>query len=415
MSHRKIASAALLSCIAALPGCQGEAAKPPAPKPAAVLVSTPVVDYVSDFEEFSGHTDAVKTVEVRARVTGYLDKVFFEDGTEVKEGDDLFLIDPRPYEIELARTEATLLQSTARLRRLEADHRRAMNLYQKGAISREEVDRIVGDYSEAEAAVGIATSNRDMAKLNLSFTKVRAPIGGRLSRRLVDPGNLVQQDTTPLTTIVTLDPMHVYFDIDERTMLRIRRMVKEGRIKARSQGNVIPVMAGLSDEEGEFPHKGMINFSDNKVDASTGTLRVRGVIDNPMTEAKTRVLSPGLFMRVRLPIGDPRKLLMIPEQAVQADQGRKFVYVVVDGKDEKGKPAKVAATRDVAVGMMSGRLRAVEKGLQPDDQVIVSGLQRVRVGKPVKADPADKPPAAAREVAAAPDAGAPAKKAHAGE
>ena len=230
-------------------------------------------------------------VEVRARVTGYLDKVLFEDGSEVKEGDVLFKIDPRPYEAALAAAEASVVQSEAHQRRLQFDHRRASNLFQRGAISREEVDRIQGDYSEAVAAVGIAQAQRDLAKLNLSFTDVRAPISGRTSRRLVDPGNLIQADSTSLTTIVSLDPIYVYFDVDERTLLRLRRLIREGRIKSRTEAEV-PVLVGLSDEEG-YSRRGIINFSDNRVDPSTGTLRVRGVIANPkQANNNFRFLSP---------------------------------------------------------------------------------------------------------------------------
>ena len=263
-----------------------------------VEVSMPVTDTVSDFEAFTGRFDAIYTVEIRARVTGYLDKVHFEDGNEVNEGDLLFEIDPRPYETELNRTEANVVQAEAHQHRLEADQRRANSLYSRGAIGREEFDRIIGDYSEAQAAVSVSKAARDMAKLSSEFTKVKAPISGRLSRRLVDPGNLVQADVTPLTTIVSLDPLYVYFEVDERTLLRLRRLVREGKIKSRAEA-VIPILVGLADEVDEtgeilFPHSGEIDFSDNKVDPATGTLQLRGKIANPKSRGGTRVLSPGL-------------------------------------------------------------------------------------------------------------------------
>jgi RND family efflux transporter MFP subunit len=365
----------------AVAGC-GQAPPPPAPPPPPVVTtSTPTVDEVSDFEDFTGRTDAVYTIEVRARVTGYLDKVNFEDGSEVKKGEVLFEIDPRPYQSELKRAEATLVQAQVHLKRLEADYNRAKGNFSRGAISREEFDRISGDYNEAVAAVGVAEGVRDLDRLNLGFTKVTAPISGRISRRMVDPGNLVQADQTALTTIVSLDPMYVYFDIDERTLLRLRRLVSEGKIQSRQRGAEVPVMAALADEEEEFPHPGKINFADNKLDPSTGTLRLRAVLPNP----EPRYLSPGLFVRVRLPIGKPRKALLIPEQALGTDQGKKFLYVVkdvkktVDPKTKKETLVGKAVRRDnVTVGLLDKGRRVIERGLSPGEQVIVTGLQRVR-------------------------------------
>jgi len=383
--------ALFLACCVAVTGCTREPMSAPTPKPPVVKVSQPLTDTVEDYEDFTGRTDAIFSVTVNARVTGYLDKVNFTDGSEVKEGDLLFEIDPRPYQADLDRAEANVLQTEAHQRRLEADQRRASNLFGRGAISREEVDRIAGDYAEAQAAVGVAKAARDLAKLSLEFTKVRAPISGRLSRRMVDPGNLVKADETALTTIVSLDPLFVYFDIDERTVLKLRRLIREGKIQSRAQA-VIPVLAELADEQ-DFPHHGEIDFSDNRVDASTGTLRVRGKIANP----QPRVLSPGLFMRVRLPVGKPHKAILIPEQALASDQGRKFVYVVKNMPEEvpdkeTGKPTKtgkmvdLAFKRDVKVGSLNKGLRVIESGLELDERVIVSGLQSVRERKPVRAE-----------------------------
>jgi membrane fusion protein, multidrug efflux system len=352
-------------------GCH-EPQATPEQKPPMVQVSTPITGTVSDSEDFTGRTDAIYSVEVRARVTGYLDKVNFEDGIEIPENTLLFEIDPRPYQTELNRTEANVNQAEAHQKRLEADQKRAMNLFSRGAISREEIDRIGGDFAEAQAAVGVARAARDMAKLSLGFTKVTSPIAGRLSRRLVDPGNLVTADQTALTTIVSLDPLFVYFDIDERTLLKLRRLVREGKIKSRDDA-VLPVQVALADEEG-FPHVGNIDFSDNKVDPSTGTLRVRGKIDNP----KPRVLSPGLFVRVRLPVGDPHKAVLIQEQALASDQGKKFVYVIEKGKNKKGETVDMPVRRWVTLGMLTNGLRVIEQGLKPEDKVIVNGLQRVK-------------------------------------
>jgi RND family efflux transporter MFP subunit len=358
---------------ALLTGCDGKpvqgnqaAAKKDLP---VVKVILPITDVVSEFEDFTGQTMALYSVDIRARVTGYLDKVLFEDGTEVEKGTPLFEIDARPYKADYDRTEATVVQNEAHLKRLDADYHRVANLYARGNASREEFDRVVGDRAEAEAAVGIAKANRDLAKLNLEYTKVYAPISGRLSRRQVDPGNLVKADDTILTSIVSLDPMFVYFDVDEQTVLRLRRLVREGKIRSRAEAE-IPVMAALSDEE-DYPHRGTINFSDNKVDPNTGTLRVRGIVENPMqSRTFVRVLSPGMYMKVRLPVGTPHQALLVPEQSVGADQGRKFVYVV----DDKN----VVVERDVEVGVLSGQFRVIQSGLKPNERVVYRGLQRIR-------------------------------------
>lgn len=378
-----LASFSLLAL--ALAGCERPQPKVAPPRPPVVTVSLPSTEQVSDYEEFTGRTDAVNTIEIRSRVTGYLlEPVHFKDGDEVEKDALLFDIDPRPYNAELARTEAAVVQSEAHLKRLEADYQRAANLYSRGNISREEFDKAAGDRAESSGMLGVAAASRDAAKLNVEFCKIRAPISGRLSRRQVDPGNLVKADETPLTTIVSLDPLHLYFDVDERTLLQLRRLVREGKMKTRSETEVL-VFAALADETG-FPHRGVINFSDNKLDPNTGTLRVRASIENP----KPRVLSPGLFMRVRLPIGEPRKALVVPEQALGTDQGRKYLYVV-DSNDE-------VVYRPVKVGRLDNGKRVIEEGLASGERVVLTGLQRVRPGAKVTPK------------AAEPDGGAPGTK-----
>ena len=385
MRRRDLLIVALLSG-AVGGGCAKTQAKPADPKPDEVLVSMPTEDEVTDYEEFIGHTEAIFSVDVRARVNGYLDKVNFTDGDEVEKGADLFEIDARPYQATFDQTVASLEQGKARLTRTSADQRRAEALLKRNAIGLEEYDRIQGDFAEAKASIGAAKAMLDMAQLNLDWTKVMAPISGRLSRRLVDPGNLVNADQTLLTNIVSLDPMYAQFDIDERTMLRLRRLIAEGKIKSRQEAE-LPIFIGLSDE-GDFPHKGKINFSDNKLDSSTGTLRIRGVIDNP----KPRLLSPGLFIRVRLPVGTPHRSVLISEEAIGTDQGRKFVYVVKKGKvkakdkatgKETEHEGDLVSYRTVKVGSLNKGLRVVNEGLKPGERVVVSGLQRVRQGKEV--------------------------------
>jgi RND family efflux transporter MFP subunit len=346
-------------------GCTKQPAPTPSVKPPDVVVARPLVRTVTDYEDFTGRTEAYRTIEVRARVSGYLNKVNFVEGSEVKKGEVLFEIDPRLFEAQLQRANAVLNQAQAHLRRLDQDLDRATSLLPRNAISREEYDKIAGDRSEAAAAVSVAKASVEAAKLNLAYTKVVAPISGRISRRLLDPGNLIKADETVLTSIVSDDPIYAYFDIDERTLLRLRRMVRQTQaIFVRKQN--VPVMLGLSDEEG-FPHVGKIDFSDNRLDPMTGTLRVRGVFDNPQ-----HLLSPGLFVRIRLPIGHPYEAILIAEQALGTDQGQKFVYVVNEQNEVE--------YRRVQVGSVFDGLRVITEGLSKDERVIISGLQRARAG-----------------------------------
>ena len=382
MASRELILAAALSCLAAA-GCAKSQAKPAAPPPDEVLVALPTSGEITDYEDFIGHFDPVYAVEVRARVNGYLKEANFKDGDEVEKGAVLFDIDDRPYRATFDNQAALVEQARAHFTKLNFDHLRAENLLQRNAIGREEYDRTQGDFAEAKAAIGAVKASLDMAQLNLDWTKVTAPISGRLSRRMVDPGNLVTADVTPLTTIVSLDPMYVYFDVDERTLLKIRRLIAEGRVQSRTQAE-LPVLIGLSDEQPNFPHVGTIDFSDNRLDASTGTLRLRGKIDNP----KPRLFSPGLFARVRLPIGKPHRSILVSEQAVGTDQGRKFVYVIQPGKAKdkktgKERDAEIVSYRPIKVGSLSNGMRVVDEGLKIDERVVVSGLQRVRPGKEV--------------------------------
>ncbi len=228
------------------------------------------------------------------------------------------------------------------------------------------------DYDQAKIAVEVAKARVksseaavETAKLNLDFCSILAPIDGRISNQKIDPANMVQADQTALTTIVTMDPIYAYFDEDERTMLRVRRLIRIGKVKSIREAK-IPVLLGLADEEG-FPHEGLVNFVDNRVDLMTGTLRLRGLFPNPK-----RLLSPGMFVRIRVPIGTPHSSLLISEQALGSDQGQKFVYVV-NNRNE-------VTYRRVEVGALQDGLRVIEKGLAAGERVVVSGLQRIRPG-----------------------------------
>lgn len=365
-----------LIVLLAAAGCSSSRGAPtgqPPPKPE-VSVSEALAEEVIDYEEFPGRLEAVNMVEVRARVTGYLNKVRFQEGADVKKDDLLFEIDPRPYEISLARAEGTVTQMEGRLKRMDADLARARNLLEvRGdvrGISLEEYDKIAGDRTEAKGLLDNSKAERDQAKLNMEWTKVRAPLSGRISRRFVDPGNLIKADETVLTTIVDFDPIYAYFDIDERTTLKLQRLVKQGKIKW-SLDTGLPVQIGLADDVG-YPWKGTINFADNRVDPDTGTWRLRAGIQNP-----EHTLSPGLFVRMRAPLGEKYKAVLVSEKALGTDQGQKFVYVV--------DSANTVGYRRVQLGKVHHGLMAIIDGLQEGENVIVSGLQRARPGIEVQA------------------------------
>ncbi len=326
-----------------------------------VAVVLPVVREIKECVDCTGRTQAVSTVDVRARITGYLDKVQFQDGSDVKKGTVLFEIDSRPYQAELAKADAEVLRCDARRQRAQSAVRRAERLVATKAMSQEDFDLARGELEDAQALIRVARAGLNIAKLNLDYSKVAAPLDGRIGRCLVTPGNLVKADETLLATIVSRNPMFVYFDLDERTALRL---MHGSRAPA-----AIPAMLGLADEEG-YPRKGTVDFVDNRVDADTGTLKVRAVLSNA-----DGALVPGLFVRIRLPTGGARKALLVPEQAIQADQGEKFLYVI----DNENKVAR----RNVTVGAIQDGLRIVEKGLQPRDRVVIGGLQMVLPGMTV--------------------------------
>lgn len=342
-----------------------------------VLVGRPVVETVTDYEDFIGHTEPVMSVEIRARVGGYLVKGLRDggtnkEGTEVKQGELLFEIDPRTYEADKSKAEAALAQSQTHLERMTKDLQRAQELLPNRSISQGDYDQITGDHKETESAVKTAQAALRLAELNLEFTKVRAPCDGRVSRQLIDPGNMVQADQTPLTTIVTEDPIYAYFDIDERTLLQLRRLVREGQLKSAREAK-IKILLQLADEDG-YPHEGTIDFADNHLDMMTGTLRLRGVFPNPK-----RILSAGMFARIRVPIGEPHRAILIPEVAQGSDQGQRFLYVVND-KNE-------VVYHRVEVGSLHGTLRVIKSGLGEGDRVVLEGLQQIRPG--IKVQPKD--------------------------
>jgi RND family efflux transporter MFP subunit len=341
-----------------------------------VMVSRPVEREITDYAEFTGRTAAVDTVEVRARVSGYLVKVNFQEGAVVKKGDLLLQIDPRPFQAVLDQAKGQVAQWEAKLARAEADVARDERLLPKGAASQKDLDQAVADRGEARAAIQSTRAAVDQATLNLEFTRVTAPISGRISRYLITEGNLVTADTTLLTTIVSIDPMYAYFDVDERTVLRVQELIRTGRARFARDGEV-PVALALATDKG-FPHQGTINFVDNQINPSTGTLRMRGV--SPNADA---ILTPGLFVRVRVPIGEPHRAVLVTERAIDTDQGQKVLYVVNDQNEVVSHP--------ISVGALHDGLRVIEEGVQPGERVIVNGLLQVRPGITVEPKLVDMP------------------------
>jgi RND family efflux transporter MFP subunit len=363
-----------------LAGCARDPSPVTEAAPVTVSVSRPVERNVTDYADFTGRTAAVDSVEVRARVWGYLDQVHFKEGALVAKGDVLFEIDSRIYRADFERTRATVAQYEARVHRLERDYQRVKKLLARGAVGQEEFDRFEGDYREASAGLDVARANRDLAALNLDYTRVTAPVSGRVSRYVVTVGNLIQSGDqsggTLLTTLVSVDPMYVYFDVDERTVLRVRQLIREGKASP-AHKTAWPVALGLATEAG-FPHQGTINFEDNQINPKTGTLRVRAVFPN-----KDESLTPGLFARVRLPIGQAHGALLVADRAVETDQGQRIVYVV----DENNE----VVSRTVGLGALHHGLREITDGLGAGDRVIVSGLQQVRRGARVAPKVVDMP------------------------
>ncbi len=350
-------------------GCQRPPSQVAPAEPPALPVSKPVQREVTDYVDFTGRTDAVEAVDIRPRVTGYLVKIYFKEGSDVKEDALLFEIDPRPYVAQLNQAQSQVALAEAQFKLAQANYERDLPLLASRVVTQKEIDQDKASVDEAAARIKAVKSTLEVYKLNLGFTKVRSPINGRISRYYLTVGNLVNQDQTLLTTVVSLDPMYVYFDMDEPTLLRIRRAVNAGDIKPGKDG-AVPLLMGLPGEDG-FPHKGTINFVNNQVNPATGSIAVRGIFPNPQPKGGTRLLSPGMFVRVRLPIGQPRQRLLVIDRAIGSDQDLKFVYVV-DANN------KVQYRRITTGALQEDGLRVVSRGLDANDRVLVGGLQQVR-------------------------------------
>lgn len=369
--QRAIGAGGVLAFTVAVAGCT---APPPSAPPVvpAVSVSYPVEREVTDYADYTGRTAAVESVEVRSRVWGYLEKVNFKEGALVKKGDVLFELDARPYEAQLEQAKAKVRQDEAQLAYDEAEYQRNLKLAPSGAVAKAELDK-----AAAARGVDIANIAADQAavaarQLDVAYTKVIAPVSGRASRYIVNVGNLIQAGDqgggTLLTTIVSVDPMYVYFDADEYAVLKVRNLIREGKLPSARDVDR-PVWLGLGNEKG-FPHEGILNFVDNQVNPRTGTLRLRGTFPN-----KDEQLAPGYFARVRIAVSPPHRAVLISDRALDSDQGQRIVYVV----DADNK----VSIRPVQTGALHDGLREITDGLKPGERVIVTGLQQVRPGATV--------------------------------
>ncbi|GBD50332.1 efflux RND transporter periplasmic adaptor subunit [Methylopila sp. Yamaguchi] len=379
------ASAAALLALSGAAHAQG------APGPLPVSAATPIQRRVSDTAEFTGRFQASSLVEVRAQVSGQLMQVAFKDGSYVKKGDLLFKIDPRPYAAALAQAEAAIITAQSSVDLTKSDVERAKDLIRTGNITDQVAQQRQQAYAAAQANLQSARAQADTARLNLEWTDVRSPIDGRIGRKLVTEGNLIAAgaSSTVLTTIVGVQPIYFYFDVDEQSFLRYIGFVRSGALKPDENG--APVKISLPNSA-EFNIEGRIDFTDNQLDQQTGTLRLRATVPNA-----DRFLTPGVFGRIQLTSSPEYDALLVPDEAILSDQTRKIVMTV--GPDNKVVP------KVVELGQLNGTLRVIKSGLGPDDKVIVNGLMRARPGaevKPEMVDPTKPKPAPGQQGAAKP-------------
>jgi len=350
-------------------GCSSSA-QPKAPAPAEVSVAEVICKQLGDSDEFTGRLEAVNAVEVRPRVSGYLQSVHFKEGAIVRQGDLLFQIDPRPFQAEVDRLKGDLSQAKAQLSRAQSDFQRAERLHNNDGMSAEEYDRRAAVRNEAEARIASTEAALRGAELNLGFTRVIAPITGRVGRAGITEGNLVEggaAQVKPLTTLVSLDPIYVYFDVDEQTYLKYARVTQSHGTSSHDLRSAAQL--GLADEDG-FPHVGQVSFVDNQVSSSTGTIRLRATFPN-----KNLALTPGLFARIRSQGGGAHSACLARDEAVVTDLNQKYVFVLGKNNTLEYRPVKL--------GPMTEGLRVVRDGLRNGDVIVVSGLQRVRPGAAV--------------------------------
>jgi RND family efflux transporter MFP subunit len=353
-------------------GCRQQTAGPPTLPPANVTVAKAVEKEVVNYQEYTGNTAAVSSVDIRARVSGYLNKVSFSEGAIVKAGDLLFVIDPRPYQAALDQAQANVEQAKAQLALADSNYKRSEKLFQTNVIDAQSYETQLENRDQANATLLGNQAALETAKLNFEFTQIRSPIDGQTSTYNYTIGNLITGGDTSssgvLTTVVSIDPVYVYINVDERGLLIYQEMVRTGKIIL-PEGGKTPIEMQLANEN-DFPHKGFVDFVDNQVDPNTGTIRVRGVFAN-----KDRTLRPGLFAQVRIPASSKYKSLLISDLCVAYDQGQPIVYAV--GTDNK------ATEKSVTLGAMYDGLREVKDGITSEDRIVVNGVVRLRPGVPV--------------------------------
>jgi RND family efflux transporter MFP subunit len=378
----KVPLALALACFSA--SCGERQQQGGAPPPPTVVVAKPIKRTVFDFDEYVGRFTAINSVEVRARVSGYLDKLHFKDGQLVKQGDLLFTIDKRPFQNTLDQARANLVQAQSNVAYTEADYTRGQALVRDKTITDQTFEQRAQAFRNAKASVTANEAAVRQAELDLEFTELRAPVNGRIGDRRVSPGNLVtggtSGNTTMLATIVSIDPIYFEFTFDEASYLRYERLAKKGEDIA-SRNASVQVAIKLIDES-DFDHEGRMDFVDNVIERATGTIRGRAVFANP-----SEVFTPGMFARVRVPGSPPYEGLLVPDIAVGTEQARRYV-VVVDDQD-------TARIKYVTLGQLtSDNLRVIKEGLGPDDRVVVNGLMQARPGTKVHAEEQGTKPAA---------------------
>ena len=365
----------VLICLSAI-GCGKTVLKPVDAPPPEVTVALPEMRKVPEFFEYIGRTASPEFVEIRARVSGYLDKIHFSDGKEVSAKDKLFEIDRRPYEFTLMNAKARLQQAEFQLNLANITLQRSKELSKTNSLSQQELDEAIQRQASASAEIISGTAAVNQAELDVSFCDIQAPISGRIGRASVTEGNLIQagqSNTEPLTTIASVDPIHVLFDVDELTVLKFMELrrsqgvdVKFTHVRELNQS----VQVALSNEQ-NYPHEGVLDFIDNRVRTTTGTLLVRAVLAN-----KNRLFAPGFFVRVRIPYGKAQEALLVSERAILNDQNIKYVLTV----DKNG----VVERRDVELGVLDNGMRVIKSGISADDEVIINGLQRAKPGAKVR-------------------------------
>lgn len=359
----------------ALTACH-EPAPPMMPPPPAVTVAHPVKQTVKVWDEFTGRLDAAQSVRLYSQVTGYLQSIHFVDGSEIKKGDLLFQIDPRPFQAVLDQATAQMEQAAVKVELTKNEHERAKSLLASKAISAEDYDTRAKALNEAQAGLRVTQATVEKARLDVEYTKIKAPFDGRIGRHLMDVGGLViggPMGATELASLVSLDPIHCYIDADELSVLRYQRLNRNHKNPSAPEDR-IPAEMALADDTG-FPHRGVIDFVDNRLDPSTGTIQVRMLIPNPLPERGQRVLQPGYFARVRVPGQGDYEALLVDDKAVGADQAQKVVMIVNE--------QNMVMPRPVVVGPVIDGKRVIREGLTEKDRVIVNGMAKVRPGMPV--------------------------------